>query len=314
MDSDHNRQPEGEPRQWTSRSIGSSFQHQFFYTLIRIGGRRLAYFFLYFIVLYYILFRPSVRKKCDFYLSRRFPDDSLFKRMIHRYRLSLELGKVLIDRAIIGILGYEKLSISFEKKEILRNLISEGNGIIFLMAHVGCWQAALSALGYLKIPINMVIHREEGDIDRHYFEHQSTQSPFRIIDPGGYLGGTLEMMDVLKKGEVLCLMGDRIFGNPKNSVSIDFLGEKAFFPFSAFKVASATGSPIVILITFKKDVANFGLDLAKVIYVPEKLGRSGENFKPYVSEFVNVLEKYTEVHPFQFFNFYDIWKKPNSFN
>ena len=294
---------------WTSRSIGSSFQHRFFYILIRMGGRRLAYFFLYFIVLYYILFRPSVRRKCYFYLSRRFPDDSFLKKMIHSYSLSLEFGKVLIDRAIIGILGPERLTVSFRQKETLKDLIAGGKGVIFLMAHVGCWQVALSALGYLKTRVNMVIRREEGDIDRQYFEHQSAESPFAVIDPDGYLGGTLEMINALKRGEILCIMGDRVLGNPKNTVPVYFLGKEVLFPFSAFKVASATGSPVVILLTFKKGVSSFGLDLAKVIHVPENLGRSGANFKPYVREFVNILEKYTDEHPFQFFNFYDMWNK-----
>lgn len=307
MESFGNINQDENKRQWSSRSIGSSIQHQFFYTLIRIGGRRLAYFFLYFIVLYYILFRPSVRRKCHFYLSHRFPTDSYIKRIFRSYLLSLELGKVLIDRAIIGILGNEKLSVSFEQRDTLRNILSKGNGIIFLMAHVGCWQVALSALSYLNTRVNMVIRREEGDVDRHYFEHQSSESPFTIIDPDGYLGGTLEMINVLKRGEVLCMMGDRVFGNPRNTVSVDFLGEKAFFPFSAFKVASATGAPIVVLFTSKEGASSFGLDIAKVIHVPMNLGRTGEKFRPYVGEFVDVLEKYTELHPFQFFNFYDMW-------
>lgn len=307
MESQGNKQQSKNKRQWTSRSIGSSFQHKFFYALIRIGGRRLAYFFLYFIVLYYILFRPSIRRKCYFYLSHRFSDNSFLKRMIRSYRLSLELGKVLIDRAIIGILGHEKLSVSFEHRETLRNLVAEGNGVIFLMAHVGCWQVALSALSYLKTRVNMLIRRDEGDVDRHYFEHQSSESPYSIIDPDGYLGGTLEMINALKRGEVLCVMGDRVFGNPRNTVSTDFLGENAPFPFSAFKVASATGAPVVIFLTHKKGASRFGLDLAKVIRVPEGLGRSGEKFRPYVSDFVHVLEKYTESYPFQFFNFYDMW-------
>ena len=301
---------QGEKKQWTSRSIDSSIQHKFFYALIRIGGRRLAYFFLYFIVLYYVLFRPAVRRKSYYYLSHRFSDNSFFKRMVRSYRLSLELGKVLIDRAIIGILGHEKLSVSFEEKETLKDLVSSGKGIIFLMAHAGCWQTALSVISYLNTRVNMVIRREEGDIDRHYFEHRSAETPFSIIDPDGYLGGTLDMINVLKKGEILCIMGDRVFGNPRNTVMVNFLGEEAPFPFSAFKVASVTGSPIVVLLTYKEGADRFGVDLAKVIHVPEKLGRSGEGYRPYVNEFVNVLENYTASHPFQFFNFYDMWEQP----
>ncbi|NLD38894.1 MAG: lysophospholipid acyltransferase family protein [Desulfatiglans sp.] len=307
MELHSSKKTDEDKRIWTSRSIGSYIQHQFFYALIKIGGRRLAYFFLYFILAYYVLMRPSVRRRCYSYLSHRFPGDSSLKRIVHCYRLYLNFGMVLIDRAIIGILGNEMMSVSFKQRESLKNLVSEGKGVIFLMAHTGCWQVALSALGYLKTRVNMVIRREEGDIDRHYFEHQSNDTPFNIIDPEGYLGGTIEMINALKNGEIVSIMGDRIFGSLKNRVPVDFLGEKALFPFSAFKVASATGSPIAILLTHKDGSNHFVLDLAKVIHVPEGLGRSGEGYMPYISEFVKFLEGYTETHPFQFFNFYDMW-------
>jgi predicted LPLAT superfamily acyltransferase len=308
MKSSLNQIKEERQRPWTSRSIGSLFQHNFFYMMIRLGGRRLAYFFLYFIVAYYILFKSAIRKRCSFYLTHRFHSRSVIKKLFYSYRLSLSFGKVLVDRAIIGILGSEKISVTFEQKETLKRLVSEGKGVIFLMAHIGCWQVALSALNYLNTPVNMVLRREEGDIDRHYFEHQSSGLPFSIIDPDGFLGGTLEMINCLKKGEVMCIMGDRVFGNLKNTLSIDFLGQKALFPFSAFKVASATGAPVVILLTYKKDAGNFGMELAKIMKIPENLGRSGDKYNPYVSEFVKVLEEYTKANPFQFYNFYDMWE------
>jgi predicted LPLAT superfamily acyltransferase len=299
-----------ETRQWTSRSIGSTFQHNIFYLFIRIGGRRLAYLILHPVILYYILFRPSVRKRCSHYLLHRFPGQGRLKRLVSSYHLSLELGKVLIDRAVVGILGVERIYASFDQKEALYELISKGKGIIFLMAHVGSWQVALSALHFLKIPVNMVIHREEGDIDRHYFEHKSMDRPYRVIDPEGFLGGTLEMMEALKKGEALCIMGDRVFGNLKNTISVRFLGENALFPFSAMKIASTSGAPIAVLFPYKSGSAGYGIKLAGVIHVPEGLGRSGEGFLPYVEQYVRALEGFIMEYPFQFFNFYDMWEMP----
>jgi predicted LPLAT superfamily acyltransferase len=298
-----------ETRQWTSRSIGSTFQHKIFYTLIRMGGWRLSYFVLYFVVLYYILFRPLVRQKCSYYVSHRFPGQTSLQMLRNSYCLSLELGKALIDRAIVGILGPDKYSITFDDKDALFDLFSEGKGVILLMAHVGCWQAAIAAQGLLNVKINMVIHREEGDIDRQYFEHQSMESPYRVINPEGYLGGSLEMLEVLKKGEALFMMGDRVLGNPKNTVGVKFLGEEALFPFSAMKIASASGAPIGVLFPYKKGTTGCGMRLAKIIRVPRSVGRQGKDFLPYVAEFIQSLEAFTMEYPFQFFNFYDIWKK-----
>ena len=50
-------------RRWTSRSVGTRFQHGIFYLLIKLGGRRAALPLLHLVVLYYVLFRPSVRRR-----------------------------------------------------------------------------------------------------------------------------------------------------------------------------------------------------------------------------------------------------------
>jgi predicted LPLAT superfamily acyltransferase len=175
------------------------------------------------------------------------------------------------------------------------------------MSHVGCWQVAVSALNFLKVPVNLLLEQEEGNIDRHYFEYAGVTCPIRIIDPGSYLGGTLQMLDVLRKGEVLCMMGDRVFGSDKSCLQVDFLGEKAPFPFSAFKIASAAGAPIVVFFSYKTGYDRYALKVSKIIQVPENLGRSGESFRHYVTQFVNELEVYAQEYPYQFFNFYNMW-------
>jgi len=293
--------------QWTARSVGSRFQHNFFYFIIKHGGRQTAYCFLSFIVLFYVLFKPSICRKADYYLFRRFERRCLAQRLADNYRLCLNLGKALIDRAVIGILGEEKLTIEFRDKEKLFDLLKEGRGLILMTSHVGCWQAAMSALRFLQTPVHLLLLREEGDIDRHYFEHAGIESPYRIIDPTGYLGGVLEMMQVLRAGEILCVMGDRFLSGRKGSLAIDFLGGKALFPISSFKIASATRAPIVVLYSHKSGPYNYALDIYDIIRVPSDVGKHDQDFLPYVQKFALTLESYTTAYPYQFFNFYNMW-------
>ncbi len=79
------------------------------------------------------------------------------------------------------------------------------------------------ALHFLEKPVCLLLYHEEGDVDLQYFETAGVLPPFRIIDPLGYLGGVLEMMEVLKMGEVSCFMGGRLLGDEKNTVSVNFL-------------------------------------------------------------------------------------------
>ena len=296
-------------REWTSRSLGTRLGHNIFYGLIRFGGRRPAYFALYFVVFYYMLFRPSIRRRTKYYLRLRFQDRKLLARFVDSFRMSLELGKILIDRATVGILGSEKMKVKLYGRKKLLKLLDRRCGFVVLMSHVGSWQVALSALSFIDVPVNLLLEREQGNIDRHYFEYKGTASPYRIIDPGGYLGGTLEMLDVLKKGEVLCVMGDRVSGSQKSYVNVEFLGEEASFPYSAFKLASAAGVPIVVLFSYKNGSDSYALKISKIIHVPTNLGRSGKYFVPYVSKYIEELESFVQLHPYQFFNFYNMWRK-----
>ena len=47
--------------------------------------------------------------------------------------------------------------------------------------------------------------------------------------------------------------------------------------------------------------------LARVIRVPAHLGRKPAAYLPYAREFSQALESFVADHPYQFFNFYDMW-------
>ncbi|TRZ53819.1 lipid A biosynthesis acyltransferase [bacterium] len=307
MTSSNNENADHRGSQWSSRSVGMLWQHRFFYLLIRLGGRRAAYFALYFVALYYMLLRPDQRKKSEYYLRRRFSGSSRLSLWTKSYLMSLELGKVLVDRAAVGILGADAVTIDVQGKDRLHELVREGKGLILITAHVGCWQVAMTTLKFLNLPAHLLMQREEGDVDRHFFEHAGENSSFRIIDPRGYLGGSLEMMAVLKKGEILSVMGDRMLGSEKSSVTVQFLGGKIRVPYSAYMIASATKAPIAVLLSRRTGLSGYQLELAGVIRVPGDLGRKNSAYLPYAQEFIKILEEYTERSPFQFFNFYDMW-------
>jgi len=166
----------------------------------------------------------------------------------------------------------------------------------------------MSALSGLKKPVNLLMLRNDLDIDKHYFEHGTTENIFKIIDPDQFLGGSIEMLNVLKNDEILCVMGDRVFKDKELSVEVNFLGKDALFPLSAYKIASIAQKPVVILYSHKSGPDSYKLDLPNIIDIPVKLGKKKENYKPYVQEFVTSLELFVQEYPYQFFNFYDMWE------
>lgn len=115
------------------------------------------------------------------------------------------------------------------------------------------------------------------------------------------------MLHVLNHGEVLCIMGDRAMGSDRGTVAVDFLGGAVQLPFTPYKLASATGAPVAVIFLHKSGPDSYALQVAKVIRVPENLGRTPEAYRPYANQFVLALEDFVAAHPYQYFNFFDMW-------
>jgi predicted LPLAT superfamily acyltransferase len=73
-------------------------------------------------------------------------------------------------------------------------------------------------------------------------------------------------------------------------------------------VAAAADCPVAVLFSAKIGPRSYLLDLAAVIRVPEGTGQPPSAFAPALAQFVRALEDYTRDHPWQFFNFYDLWE------
>lgn len=293
-------------KKWQGKSLGGPWRYTLFYTLIRYGGWRLGYLLLAFVVTYYAI-NPHIAKTCMPYLSRRFPGASALRNFVHRWRLQWNFGRVLVDRACIGI--HNNLIPHFAKKDAdtLISIIEENKGLIILSAHVGAWQTAMLPLGeVLKRPITVVLHKDDGDFDKHYYEHNKA-NPFEYIDPTmGHKTG-LAIAKTLTSGKILAFMGDRSYEDNTNVANIPFLGHSVCLPWGIFHAASMTGSPIAICLTSRIAPCQVHYAIKGILRLPPRLGKDVDAYIPYLTQFVKVMEDFTDEHPYQFFNFFDMW-------
>ena len=328
-----------------SKSLAGKWQHRFFYLLLASFGLRPAYFVLYFVALWFTLL-PSVRAKSADYLQQRFGKTNALKRFWQNFCLNHNFAKVLLERAALGILGRirKEHGINISKNivpdayhrfgEKINSLLAEGNGLILLSAHAGCWQWALSGTGFLKQKTNILERREPGDVDMHYFQHKHFSKTIKIIDIASEFGGTLEVLNALKNNEVVCMMGDRAY-SPKQQIGVDFLGRKAYFPIGPYHLAASAKAPILIMFILDNPACEANLDfmvfdvlrpnskkasrkledikkdkgLEPAIGSNSKAGSDSkaELFRPEAEFFVAALEEVCKKYPLQYYNYYKLW-------
>ncbi|MDZ4199341.1 MAG: lysophospholipid acyltransferase family protein, partial [Kiritimatiellia bacterium] len=181
-----------------------------------------------------------------------------------------------------------------------------GQGFILLTSHVGNWQLALASLPMLNRKVHLLMRPEENEAVRAAIRGNIEDDQIRVISPEGALGGVVEMMRALQQGDIVSMMGDRTYG--ADGVTVDFLGEPASFPFSAFHLAAASGCPVVLLFSARTGPRRYVVDIPPVYRPAWSRGLAKrEQARVWVQDYAKRLEAYLAEHPFQYFIFYDSW-------
>jgi predicted LPLAT superfamily acyltransferase len=197
--------------------------------------------------------------------------------------------------------GAEKFRVDSPNHDQLVEIAKKSTGFVLIHAHVGCWQVGMSTLNRMNKDVSIVMAP-----DRH-MDVMLQQTGMKLIDPRSGLESALQMTETLLAGNILVMMGDRTIGSDKGVVPVRFLGGEVLFPVAPFRMASATGVPVLVMTAPRTGKRAYSMRLAKVIEVPPGLGRVAKNYAPYSQQFADCLEVFVRENPWQFYNFFDLW-------
>jgi predicted LPLAT superfamily acyltransferase len=282
--------------------------HGIFYGMLLVAGQMGAYLLLWPVITVYVLGSRKIHRLTAAYLEKRFPGHGRLARWRDTHRIMLNFGRVLVDRAWLGLRPGAELQGELEGREELLALVGEGRGVVLLTAHVGNWQSAMAHITGLKVAINSLMQYREEAVAKHYFDLRRKAMPFKIIKSDGFMGGLVEATAALQRGEVVTVMGDRYAGGP--AAEVEFLGSRVRLPAAAYALAAATGSPVAVLLAAKTGRRRYRLKLWEV-FRPEPADRENRrrDLQKWAQRFADALEGYLREYPYQWYNFFDFWSQ-----
>lgn len=174
-------------------------------------------------------------------------------------------------------------------RHILDRALAEGKGVLVLSTHHGNWELAGQYLRFIGYPVN-VIYEKKGDWIYDYLDSIRQKYGIKLIDRNSPLS---EYVKILKENGILGILIDHKSNNIQLK-SVEFLSIKREMPYGWFRLASASGAPVVLLHTsYKGGVHN--------IFLYD--GR-GMGYEEYYSFFQEKIKH--EIFQYDFFN--RIWQ------
>ncbi len=279
----------------------------FAWIVLRIP-RSLARLCLMPITLYFVLCAQGSCRASRDYLTKVLPDAPTWHDI---YKHHFAFAQVILDRVYLlaGRNTYFEISHHGTGREEFTQLLKKNQGCILLGAHLGSFEV-LRCSGMLNLnkPLNILMHSANATKTNAIFNAVNPCMLPQVIELG-QADAMLKVQECLQRGEILGILGDRVYAEDK-VVRCDFLGQPAFFPKGPFMLASALKAPIALCFGIYQGGNRYSIHL-EILTESLSIPRAEREavLQTYVQRYANRLAEQCKNAPYNWFNFYDYWKK-----
>lgn len=243
------------------------------------------------------------------YWRRVAPRAGVIVHWMRTWRRYASFGRILCDR-LLANLRMDKYTFVYSDGDLLRRTVTSGKGTILLAAHLGNWE--LSGLRLTKMAtgkVNLVMVRNDDSYMQQFVDERLNTRGVNVIDPRDPLGASLAIHGALQRGEVVCMLGDRVFGE-QPSCRVQFFGRSARFPLGPFHAAAITGAPIVVCFLMQEGDREYHLHIDQPIFInaPRRGPQRRAALEAAAQAWATRLERQVRRYPMQWHNFFDFWE------
>ncbi|MEJ2608858.1 MAG: lipid A biosynthesis acyltransferase [Candidatus Thiodiazotropha sp.] len=225
------------------------------------------------------------------------------------FRQLLCFAETLLDRIYILSGNSDRYQVNATGRDMLIEEHKRGRGIILLGSHLGSFEA-IKVLVREKVGLDvyMVAYFAGSQKIRTILDELNPELSTRIIDPTSP-DAIFHMREVVEAGGVLAILTDRV-GIGEKRATARFFGEETEFPAGPFLIAHILGCPVYSFFGLLSGHCQYDSYLERVaerIELPRNNRQQALN--RYVQRYAERLEHFCRRYPYNWFNFYDYWKR-----
>lgn len=288
-------------KEWTGTTYGNAWMHKWLICLLRYIDVRVLYAFTsVFVIPVCLLVNPSAGIIYRYFRKRH--HYGRLKSVLKTYRNHCLFGQVVIDR--FAMYAGKKFDIVIEGQEYYHELASREESFIQLSSHIGNYEIAgytlteetktLNALVFFGEKASVMMNRAKLFAGRNV----------KMIGIRPDMEHLFEIDDALRKGEIVSMPADRLFGSQKK-LQIPFLGGVADFPYGPFSIATMRGLNVLAMHVVKEMPKVYKIYVTPLQYNKEASRK--EQIQELSQKYVAEVERIVKLYPTQWYNYFEFW-------
>lgn len=285
----------------------------------RILGRSICSLIIYPVVLYFYLTGGKSKEASLKYLHKvySFPEGKKHFKSTPGFRAglkhSLTFAFSILDKFAVWMNRITYDNINFPGREELVTKMKKKEGMVFLSAHYGNIEIMRAVSQTIsKVQVNVIMDRRNAESFNRIIKGTNKKFDISIFASEDIDISTAALLkEKIANGEIVAVMADRITDSSTDRFEErSFLGENARFPQGPFIIPWLLKTDTYMFICTKKG-KKYEVNFEKFCNAGDFQKMTRNVFvKNICDRYVENLEKHCLNDPWQWYNFYDFWKKP----
>jgi predicted LPLAT superfamily acyltransferase len=273
--------------------------------LSRRLGRGPSRVVLYGIALYFFLFGPSARRHSRHYLRLALGREPTAR---DRFRQILSFATTIHDRVYLINEQYDMFNISCEGETAML-AHANGRGSLLLGAHMGSFEVMHSlSRKHQGLRVAMAMYEDNA---RKISGILAAINPKVVPDivSLGQIDAMLNIAERLEGGGFVGVLGDRTLG-AESVQSVTVLGEPAYLPTGPMRAAAILRCPVFFMAGLYRGKNNYHVVFEQVAdFSAIAVGNRNLAVRAAIERYAAVLDQYCRSDPYNWFNFFDFWRR-----
>jgi predicted LPLAT superfamily acyltransferase len=267
-------------------------------------GRPGARLLLHPITLYFIVFSATSKAASRKYLSKVFDREPS---LVERYRHYHAFASTILDRIYLLKGDYATFDIRTFNEASVQGIVARGGGCFLIGAHLGSFEV-IRALGRETRGLNvrMVMYEENAKKLNAVLAAINPELAGNVIGLGK-LDSMLKVERALANGEFVGMLADRTL-HGEGTIDVPFFGAPATIPLGPFRTAAIMKRPVILMFGLYRGGRRYDIHFEHLVDMSEVTrGNRDTAVVDAARRYVERLEHYCRLAPYNWFNFYDFW-------